>query len=58
MNLNNSTGYSRTVMRTKLRFYYYHWVDTSAVGLLIPHSIFRPVVSAIFITEIYSSSII
>jgi aryl-alcohol dehydrogenase-like predicted oxidoreductase len=29
-----------------LRFYYYHWVDTSAGGLLDPDGIIRPVVSA------------
>jgi hypothetical protein len=28
-----------------LRFYYYHWVDTSADGLLVPESIIRPVVN-------------
>jgi hypothetical protein len=27
-------------------FYYYHWVDTSAGGLLVPEGIIRPVVSA------------
>jgi hypothetical protein len=29
-----------------LRFYYYHWVDTSAGGLLVPDDIIHPVVSA------------
>jgi hypothetical protein len=29
-----------------LRFYYYHWVDTSAGGLLVLEGIIRPVVSA------------
>ena len=28
------------------RFYYYHWVDTSVGGLLVPEGIIRPVVSA------------
>jgi hypothetical protein len=45
-------------------FYYFHWVDTSASGLLVPDSIIRPVVSAlaltlftryIFFIKIYSS---
>ena len=27
-------------------FYYYHWVDTSASGLLVPDGVIRPVVSA------------
>ena len=27
-------------------FYYYHWVDTSASGLLVPEDIIRPVVNA------------
>ena len=39
------------------RFYYYHWVDTSAGGQLVPEGIIRPVVSASaltwFITYIY-----
>ena len=26
--------------------YYYHWVDTSAGGLLVPKGIIRPVVTA------------
>jgi hypothetical protein len=37
------------VMRTKYDifvFYYYHWVDSSASGLLVPEIIIRPVVSA------------
>jgi len=33
-----------------LRFYYYHWVDTSAGGLLVPEGIIRPVVSAATLT--------
>ena len=33
-----------------LRFYYYHWVDTSAGGLLVPEAITRPVVSASALT--------
>jgi hypothetical protein len=40
-----------------LRFYYYHWFDTSAGGLLIPGGITRPVdsVSALiwFIRYVY-----
>ena len=28
-----------------LHFYYYHWVDTSAGGLLVPRSFIHPVVS-------------
>jgi hypothetical protein len=27
-------------------FYYYHWVNTSASGLLVPEDIIRPVVNA------------
>jgi hypothetical protein len=27
-------------------FYYYHWVDTSASGLLVSEDIIRPVVNA------------
>jgi hypothetical protein len=33
-----------------LRFNYYHWVDTSAGGLLVPGSIIRPVVSGLALT--------
>jgi hypothetical protein len=33
-----------------LRFYYYHWVDTSAGGLLVLEGIIRPVVSASALT--------
>jgi hypothetical protein len=33
-----------------LRFYYYHWVDTSAGGLLVPEGIIRIVVSASALT--------
>ena len=33
-----------------LRFYYYHWVHTSAGGLLVPDGIIRPVVSASALT--------
>jgi hypothetical protein len=28
-----------------IAFYYYHWVDTSAGGVLVPDGITRPVVS-------------
>jgi hypothetical protein len=31
-------------------FYYYHWVDTSAGGLLVPEGIIQPVVSASALT--------
>jgi hypothetical protein len=31
-------------------FYYYHWVDTSADGLLVPEGIIHPVVSASALT--------
>jgi hypothetical protein len=31
-------------------FYYYHWVDTSAGGLLVPDGIIRPVGSASALT--------
>jgi hypothetical protein len=31
-------------------FYYYHWVDISAGGLLVPKGIIRPVVSALTLT--------
>ena len=33
-------------------FYYYHWVDTTAGGLLVPEGIIRPVVSASALTTI------
>ena len=33
-----------------LRFYYYHWVDTSAGGLLVLEGIICPVVSASALT--------
>jgi len=33
-----------------LRFYYYHWVDTSAGGLLVPEGIILPVVSVSSLT--------
>ena len=33
-----------------LRFYYYHWVDTSAGGLLVPEGIIRTVVNASALT--------
>ena len=36
-----------------LRFYFYHWVDTSADGLLVPEGIICPVVSASELTSIY-----
>jgi len=29
-----------------LRFYYYHWIDTSAGGSLIPEGIIHPVAMA------------
>ena len=33
-----------------LRFYYYHWVDTSTGRLLVPEGINRPVVSVSALT--------
>jgi hypothetical protein len=33
-----------------LRLYYYHWVDTSAVGLLVPEDNTRVVVSVLALT--------
>ena len=33
-----------------LRFYYYHWVDASADGLLVPEGIIRPIVSVSALT--------
>jgi hypothetical protein len=33
-----------------LRFYYYHWIDTSAGGLLVPEGIISPVVSVSALT--------
>ena len=33
-----------------LRFYYYHWVDTSAGGLLVPEGIIHPVVTVSVLT--------
>jgi len=30
---------------TDLRMHYYHWVDTSDGGLLVPEGIIRPVIS-------------
>ena len=33
-------------------FYYYHWVDTTAGGLLVPEGIIRPVVGASVLTTI------
>jgi hypothetical protein len=33
-----------------LHLYYYHWVDTSAGGLIVPESIIRPVVSVSALT--------
>jgi hypothetical protein len=46
-----------------LHLYYYHWVDTSAGGLLVPEGIIRPVGSGSALTlfiryifiEIYNS---
>jgi len=32
------------------RFYYYHWVDISAGGLLVPEGIMHPVVSVSALT--------
>ena len=33
-----------------LCFYYYHWVDTSAGGLLVPRGIIHPVASVLALT--------
>jgi len=33
-----------------MRFYYYHWVDTSASGLLVFECIIRPLISASILT--------
>jgi len=33
-----------------LRLYYYHWVNTSSGGILVPEGIIRPVVSASVLT--------
>jgi hypothetical protein len=33
-------------MLSALSLYYYHWINTSAGGLLVPEGIIRPVVSA------------
>ena len=46
-------GYSRNALcavNLISTFYYYHWVDTSAGGLLVPEGIIRPVVSASALT--------
>jgi hypothetical protein len=46
-------GYSRNVLcalNLISTFYYHHWVDASAGGLLIPEGIIRPVVSASALT--------
>ena len=40
--------FQKTVVRTKLDIYvvvYYHWVDTSAGGLLVPQCIIHPMES-------------
>jgi hypothetical protein len=36
-----------------LRFYYYHWVDTSASGLLVTEGIIHPVVSVSALNMVY-----
>ena len=51
--------YQKRAVRTKfqyLRFYYYHWVDTSTGGLLAPEGVNRPVISIVtlFIRYIYN----
>jgi hypothetical protein len=46
-------GYSRNALCTlnlMSTFYYYHWVDITGVGLLVPEGIIRPVVSAAALT--------
>ena len=37
-----------------LRFYYYHWVDATAVRLLVPEGIVHPVVNASVLTWLIS----
>jgi hypothetical protein len=46
-------GYSRNALCTLnliSTFFYYHWVDITGVGLLVPECIIRPVVSASALT--------
>jgi hypothetical protein len=55
--------FQKRVVRTiwYVRFYYYHWVDTSAGELLVPDGIIHPVVSvaalAWFIRHMYYSNL-
>jgi hypothetical protein len=39
-------------MRTKLDIYY-HWIDTSAGGLLVPDGVIRPAVSVLYCLKAY-----
>ena len=46
-------GYSRNALCTLnliSTFYYYHWVNTTGVGLLVPEGIIRPIVIASALT--------
>ena len=47
MNLRMFNTFALNLIST---FYYYHWVDTSAGGLLVPEGNIRPVVSASALT--------
>ena len=49
----NNESYSRSAscsLNLYLRFYFYHWTDTSAGGLLVSEGIVRPVVSTSILT--------
>ena len=35
----------KIIPETRLRLYYYHWVDISAGGLVIPDGVIHPVVN-------------
>ena len=48
--IQKSTSYA--IKLVSILFYYYHWVDTTAGGLLVPEGIIRPVVSASALTTI------
>ena len=52
----------KIIPETRLRLHYYHWVDISAGGLVIPDGVIHPVVNvsalvwfnSLLIIEIYS----
>jgi len=44
------TGMRRAYYGRYLNLYYYHWVDTSTGGLLVPEDIICPVVSVFALT--------